>query len=731
MKRIFIFLFFLHTFAFSSTQNILILNSYHKGFVPSDAMIKNIEEVLHYSRDININVLYMDSKEINSRDYIQELSSLYSVQLKDRSFDLIIAIDKFAYLFALKNYNILFHQEPILFTGMENYSKELISIYNMQDKIHGLVKKLYIRDNITLMLKTMPHLKKIYIINDRSINAEVTSPFITRAIRDLKHLVKIDYLRDETLDSLLENFSFSREHEAILFVRFTNDINKRFYTNKEVKAAIKSFKLPIFVTDSLFLDEGVVGGKTVSYEKLGKKTANKTLIILNNQSAKPIINKYKDFDYIFDAKQLDKFKLSLPKNLKNTTIINVPQKFFDKHRSLINWVFLASPFLLMVIFALLKALKDKEISAKKLKQRVAFDKLLLNAVESPIFWQDERGYILDANARFCQLVGIPYKLLKTKAFDAFAKDYPRAKIILSYLIKHKDAMRNSEKISTKKLFDEKKVYLISQSTYESKENESALVTVFTDITQEKQIEEEKIKHVQYMIQQSKLAEIGEVFSSIAHQWKSPLVEITALAQDMFYSGNHDDKEEDSYHINNIMIQAKYMTDTINDFQDFIIPSKEKTRFNVFTTIEAMLNIVKHNMKYNYIDIHLECTNKDKLVVFGYENEFMQAILNIVHNAKDALLYNEEKNRKLLIVFENIDNMVHISIQDNGPGISEEDSKRIFVQYFSTKEKGNGIGLYMTRLIIEDKMLGKIECVPCTVGTKFLIKIKGFNETSST
>ena len=199
MKFFFVCLLCLLTNLAAKTQNILILSSYHKGFEVSDTMIKNIEEVLYFSIDVKINVLYMDSKEIHSRDYIQELSNLYSLQLKNRSFDLIITIDKFAYLFALKNYHILFNNEPILFTGIENYSKELIEIYNMQDKIHGLVKKLHIKDNIELMLKSMPALKKIYIINDRSINAEVTSPFIIRAKRDFIHRIKIDYLRDDTL----------------------------------------------------------------------------------------------------------------------------------------------------------------------------------------------------------------------------------------------------------------------------------------------------------------------------------------------------------------------------------------------------------------------------------------------------------------------------------------------------------------------------------------------------
>ena len=283
----------------------------------------------------------------------------------------------------------------------------------------------------------------------------------------------------------------------------------------------------------------------------------------------------------------------------------------------------------------------------------------------------------------------------------------RTQKIIKYLHDLKKGRLEDSQIKLKDKDGNRKIYFINQTFYESTSSSSGVVTIFTDITKEKEIEIEKVKHTQYMIQQSKLAEIGEIFSSIAHQWKSPLVEITALAQDMFFSGNNSDKEEDSYHINNIMIQAKYMTNTINDFQDFIMPSKQKTVFNAHSTIKAMLNIVKHNMKYNYITIEINVDEDINLNVFGYENEFMQAILNIINNAKDALLNNNEKDRKIKINLYNRHNDLVIDIIDNGPGISKGSEDKIFIQYYSTKEKGHGIGLYMTKLIIEDKLGGKI------------------------
>jgi len=722
-----LFLFFSSLLFANTPKNVLILNSYHKGFELSDTIIKNIEKTFYSYEDIDIDVIYMDSKKIHSRQYKKKLIDLYSLQLKNRTFDLIITIDRFAYKLAVKNFNSVFPNKPmLLFIGVEQFSKELARVYNLDDRINGIIQKLPIKDNIDLIFKFMPDLEKLYILNDRSPNGNDSSPFIRDAINQIKSKIKIEYLRDDSLANFKEYFSTFKKNEAILFIRFSNDFDGGFYKTNEVSRAIDEFKLPVFVTDTLFMNKGALGGKLISIENLGTVTGKKAIEILYNKNYKLAVTTNNDFEYVFDAKKLKEYKLSLPKGLKNYKLINVPTNFFEKHRNLINIVSLATPILLVIIFGLLHALYEKQQSSKKLKQRVRFDKTLLNAIESPIFWQDKNEVILDANAKFCELIQVKYNDLLGKDLNDFYHRTFHATTIIGYLNEFVNGKLEESQITISDKHENKKIYFINQTTYDQ-----GIVTIFTDITKEKEIELEKIKHTQYMIQQSKLAEIGEIFSSIAHQWKAPLVEITSLAQDMFFSGNTSEKEEDSYHINNIMIQAKYMTNTINDFQDFIMPSKQKTIFNVHETIKSMLNIVRHNMKYNYIDISILVDEKDNLNVFGYENEFMQAILNIINNAKDALLNNNEKNRKIVIELKSIQENIIIDIMDNGYGIPKEASAKIFLQYFSTKEEGHGIGLYMTKLIIQDKLDGQIEYKRLTDGSCFRIKLRLNNENTST
>ena len=189
------------------------------------------------------------------------------------------------------------------------------------------------------------------------------------------------------------------------------------------------------------------------------------------------------------------------------------------------------------------------------------------------------------------------------------------------------------------------IYYINHKEYlEDLNNSGGSVTVFTDITKERHAQLEKDKQQDFIIQQSKLAEIGEIFSSIAHQWKTPLVEISTIAQEHFYMESPDKKvlENDHQYVDDIMRQVNYMTETINDFQTFIMPSNRKTVFDINDAVVKMMNIVEQNIKYNYIKVNIKVKDNTNLMINGYKNELMQTLLNVVNNAKEVLLKNRKK-----------------------------------------------------------------------------------------
>ena len=215
-----IFLFFNLVTLAAHDKKILIINSYHKGFQWSDDLLKGMEDVFYNHPEITMNILYMDSKRINSKEYYAKLRELYKLQLKNQKHDLIVAVDKFAYDFLIEYYHELFTDEPILFTGLEQFDVKEIHAKGLDDRIYGVMEKRAISDTIPLMAKMIPQLKKITIINDASANGDDSEPFIREAMQEFHDRLEIEYIRESTLEELEKRFSTPNKEEAIFYIRF-------------------------------------------------------------------------------------------------------------------------------------------------------------------------------------------------------------------------------------------------------------------------------------------------------------------------------------------------------------------------------------------------------------------------------------------------------------------------------------------------------------------------------
>lgn len=716
-----------------NNKNILIINSYHRGFQWSDDIINGIEDVL-YDTKINANVLYMDSKRIDSKKYYKELKDLYEVQLKKSKYDLVVALDRFAYEFALQNYKDLFTDEPLYFIGIERFFPEQVKKYNLENKVSGLLEKRAIDDMVKMIHKLMPKLEKLYIINDKSKNGNDTDPFIQSAINDLNSKSTIEYIRSSTLDELSEKFSTYRKNEAVFFIRFYNDKDGYLYKNGEIASMINKSKLPVFSTDTLFIEKGSLGGKLVQIKTLGINAGKNILGILNGDLKNPFIKIDDSYKLIFDYQKAMEFNIDLKILKEPFEYVNLPLSFFDKHRKLVDIVFIVSPFLVLLILGLIHNLYLRIQRNKILRQRMQFDKILLDAIRSPIVWQDEKGKIVDCNSKFTEFISSNIPNLKEKNFKEYIKRFKDKPIkeALQLLI---DKSPGQNQLAFRKENGEEAIYFVNQTDYiEEIYQTSGTVTVFADITKERQAVKEMAKHQEFIIQQSKLAEIGEVFSSIAHQWKSPLVEIATIAQEQLYNETGEIDEANSEYVNDIMVQVRYMTETINNFQKFIMPSASKIVFDISESVHEMLEIIRHNMKYNYIDVNVQVKPETNLMILGYKNELMQTLLNIVNNSKDAIIKQKADGKiesgLINIFIENIENKVQIEIIDNGGGIPQEYISELFEPYFTTKKNGHGIGLYMAKLIIEDKIGGKIKASNSKDGAKFTIQLELNNENIS-
>lgn len=228
-----------------------------------------------------------------------------------------------------------------------------------------------------------------------------------------------------------------------------------------------------------------------------------------------------------------------------------------------------------------------------------------------------------------------------------------------------------------------------------------------------------------MAQQGKLASMGEMIGNIAHQWRQPLNALGLLLQkqQIFFDRGLLTSEKLKESIDKGTLLINKMSSTIDDFRDFFKPNKEKTDFDVKEVIDDTLELIGATLYNNNISLILDIT--EGVNIHGYKNEFSQVILNLINNAKDILCEEEKSQGKITISSSVRADTVNICISDNGGGIKEEIIGHIFEPYFTTKEegKGTGIGLYMSKMIIEDNMGGVLSVANHDKGAVFTISMK--------
>jgi len=212
--------------------------------------------------------------------------------------------------------------------------------------------------------------------------------------------------------------------------------------------------------------------------------------------------------------------------------------------------------------------------------------------------------------------------------------------------------------------------------------------------------------------QSKLASMGEMVGNIAHQWRQPLSVITATASGIELKREFGLLDETilTESMESIIFQANYLSKTIDDFRSFIKDSNEATIFSIKETLEKTFMIIKSALMDTHITLITDL--RDDMEIEGYENHLIQAFINIINNAKDAIKENvdNDENKFIFVKTKRVQNKLEIRIKDSGGGIPEDVIARIFEPYFTTKHSsvGTGIGLSMAYKIFTEQHNGTIE-----------------------
>lgn len=384
---------------------------------------------------------------------------------------------------------------------------------------------------------------------------------------------------------------------------------------------------------------------------------------------------------------------------------------------------------------LLSQIKELEESLKKrnfsLSNSVKYMRAILDLQATIVFVLD-KDEVIDGSQSYLYLFNYPTTDEMQKDFiDAFrvidGKKHSCSELMherdwVGFLLKHpdenfriileKDGIRYTFEILARSM-----LYKSGISDNEYKEYNYTVVSL-NDIT-DLILEMKKSREKDFILmRQSKFAALGEMIANITHQWKQPLNSMGILTQSLEQKCKNGDIDyEKVKELTQKQLQLlESMDRTMQDFANFFKPDKQRNTFLLSEALHAAISIIEPSLKQ--IDTELQIDTKDDCKCIVYKNELIQAILNLLQNSRDAMESRPTKTIKATTSCRN--EMAIITIEDTGGGVDKNVIDKVFEPYFTTKDSGTGIGLYMTRMIVEDSLNGSITVSNTEQGAKFVI-----------
>jgi len=268
-----------------------------------------------------------------------------------------------------------------------------------------------------------------------------------------------------------------------------------------------------------------------------------------------------------------------------------------------------------------------------------------------------------------------------------------------------------------------KEYQRAISTLKEKEQKLKDANKLLDRQMKHELEDNQEKTA-LMIKESRFAQMGKILSMIAHHWRQPLSSISTSSANMKMSIMLDDTSDEKFlnNIESIDYHVTRLSKTINDFRGFFQSSKEMEETTIQKIMKDAFDIVQETMTSNGISFDLDIN--DRATIKVYKNELVQAILNILTNANEIFLERKQNNAWMSIRSFHNDRDVIVKIEDNAGGMDAEQLSNIFEPYFSTKKErnGTGLGLYVSKTIIENQTHGSLVATRTEKGLSFMITI---------
>ncbi|MEA1915384.1 MAG: nitrate- and nitrite sensing domain-containing protein [Campylobacterota bacterium] len=585
---------------------------------------------------------------------------------------------------------------------------------NITSSLDGLLKL------ISKLNRTREH-----IIQDKSYDLSVVqyySQINSSILQTIIEVSKVSQLPKITQNIIAySNFLYFKEYAAIeraigisiitgesdnktKIIKLNSNFEKQKHSKEFFEKYISKEMIPIY-------------SKRLKHKSFQVVKQKRKILLEKKETAVLDLSAYSWFEYA--TNRIDQLHI-VGEYLYEEIISNIQEELESSYVYFI--IFGALNILTIVLFVFLIALMYKIITNEQ-KLKIMMDKYIISSTS------DLDGVITGASDAFCKISGYTEEeLIGNTQNISRHPDMPKEVFVQMW-----HTVKDLKKTWTGKIKNRKKngdyywVYANIEPIFDEKGEIESYASIRLDITETEDLQDKINLEIQKnkqkdkaMQQQSRLAQMGEMISMIAHQWRQPLTAISATSGGINIKAklNKLDNNTAIELSSKIMDFSQHLSTTIDDFREFFKSNKKKKNTTYSEVIKSVLNIVEPSLVSQNIKI-IKNFNSDT-DLYTYPNELKQVILNLIKNAEDILIERNIQNPIITIEAKEY----ILNVRDNAGGIPEDILDKVFDPYFSTKTKkdGTGLGLYMSKIIIEEHCNGKLSIYNDNHGAVFRIDL---------
>jgi two-component system cell cycle sensor histidine kinase/response regulator CckA len=400
-------------------EPILILNSYHPGYLFSDHEQTGILDTLRVKfPDATIHIEYLDTKNYPNPEHYKHLAATFAYKYGKDRFSIILALDNPALDFLTKFGKPLFGNTPVVFCGINNFFPKLLG-----SLIHitGVVERMDIRSTIEIMLRLHPAAREIYALVDDTLTGREIRQYTESLLSGLPRQIKVTFTKDPTIGEVVEQTANLGSGSLVLILTFSRDRNGKVIDPQDlIRLVCAPSPVPVYVVLEERMGAGVMGGFLLGGQYHGNQAAQMALRILSGEPAAsiPIVTE-PPAQPIFDFIQLKRFGIKVSALPQGSIILNKPPSLYASHREAV-WMTVGFIFLLLCVIAvLLINIRMRRQAEEVMRQNRAMLREVLDMAPQSIFWKDREGVYLGCNAAFAKSVGLsdPEQVVGKTDFD--------------------------------------------------------------------------------------------------------------------------------------------------------------------------------------------------------------------------------------------------------------------------------------------------------------------------